>query len=138
MDKAGGYFQKAYDLSGNVSRNERFAIRFHYDALTLGDLEAGAKNIEEWTETYPADEWGRMELVDIETQIGNFARAIEAGEYELKYGPTSPEDNYQALARAYLRSNRFADAKRTIAAAQATGKDGSSRFGKMRMRMFRS
>jgi tetratricopeptide (TPR) repeat protein len=62
----------------------------------------------------------------VETQLGNFPAAIAAGEHALRFGVFRPAVTYVDLARAYKREARYADAKRTIAEAQAQGKDNSA------------
>lgn len=123
-DKAGKLFQKAYDLSANVTQSEKFMIRYHYDAVTLGDLVAGAKNLDEYTKVYPADDWGWGALADAYVQLGDFPHAIATAEHVVKFGINRPEMIYEVLIRALFRASRFADAKRAIAQAQALGKDG--------------
>jgi len=123
MDTAAEYYRKAFELSGKVSQSEKFYIRSNYYLMAVHDLQAAAKNFEEWTEVYPTDETAWGSLATGEALIGNFGRAIEAGEHIMKYGATRPELMYNSLADAYKRANRFADAKRIIAEAQAQGKD---------------
>ncbi|MGH9604673.1 MAG: winged helix-turn-helix domain-containing protein [Terracidiphilus sp.] len=123
MNTAAAYYTKAFALSANVSLWEKFYIRSNYYLMATRDLDAAAKNFAEWTRVYPADEAAWQGLCNAETQIGNFPRAIEAGDRALKEGPNRFELGYQILSEAYMRANRFADAKRTIADAQAQGKD---------------
>lgn len=122
-DKAGKIFQKAYDLSANVTQYEKFSIRYHYDAVTLGDLVAGSKNLEEYTKVYPADDWGWGALADAYVQLGDFPHAIDTAEHVVKFGTFRPEIIYEVLIRALFRASRFADTKCAIAQAQALGKD---------------
>jgi eukaryotic-like serine/threonine-protein kinase len=56
-------------------------------------------------------------------RIGNFPAAIDAAEQGVAKIPSSPEMQYQLLTCAYMRANRFADAKRVVAQEQARGKD---------------
>jgi len=123
MDKAAVYSQKAFELSGNVSQWEKFFIRSNYYLMTERDLPAAAKNWDDWSKVYSDDETPFEGLANTEVQMGDYGRAIEAGEHALKYGAVRTAMGYQILAQAYKPANRFADAKRLIAEAQAQGKD---------------
>ena len=120
---AAAYSKKAFDLSGNVSEGEKLFIRYNYYLMTLKDLPATIKILDEWTKIYPEDETGWEAMGNVQTQIGNFNAAIAASEYALKHFPHGPAENYNILALAYKRANRFADAKRIVAQAQAQGMD---------------
>jgi len=125
MEKAAGYARTAFELSGNVSASERFFIQYVYDYFTLADLDATEKVLREWTATYPLDSVGWVALTNAEIQKGNYAEAVRAGEQALKMTTQRRQLWYVLLARAYMRANRNADAKRLIAAAQADNMDGS-------------
>jgi tetratricopeptide (TPR) repeat protein len=124
--KAAEYAQKAFDLSPNVSEYERIYIRYTYYLTTLHDLDATEKEILEWTEVYPNDMAAWEALTDVEIERGNYPKAIEAGERALKLVVARAPSTYVVLARAYVRANRFGDAKRVVAEAQAQGMDSQS------------
>lgn len=117
------YSRTAFNLSANVSQSERFFLRHNYYLMTLRDLTAAEKNAQEWTRVYPRDVTGWEALADLETQLGKFSAATEAGEQLLRFA-WRPEISFYDLARSYKRANRFADAKRVIAEAQAQGNNG--------------
>jgi tetratricopeptide (TPR) repeat protein len=121
--KAGEYSRTAFNLSANVSEAEKFFLRHNYYLMTVRDLTAAERNDQEWTRVYPNDVTGREALADLETQLGNFPAAIGAGEQLLRFA-WRPEMSFEDLARAYNRANRFADAKRIVAEAQAQGDNG--------------
>jgi len=123
LDKAAEYLKKAYDLSGNVTEAERLFIRSYYPLMAERDLLAGRESFEEWTQTYPAQESPWINLGVVNLQLGDFPAAIEALEHSVRYVVIKPALAYGNLAQAYMRQNRFADAKRTVAEAQALGKD---------------
>ena len=123
LDTASEYFKKAFDLSGNVSQLEKVFIRSNYYVMAERDLVAGRQAFQEWTRLYPAQESPWIDLAVVNMQLGNFPAAIEAGEHSVRYVEVRPPMSYAELARAYMRQGRFADAKRTIAEAQALGKD---------------
>lgn len=120
--QAAPYYQKAFDLSGQVSEKERLYIRAHYYADSQNDAEQGIKEYRLWGETYPRD-WGPwLNIANEYTQLGQYSPAIAAGEQALRLDP-SRGISYTVLARAYLRANRLADAKATGLRAVALGKN---------------
>jgi eukaryotic-like serine/threonine-protein kinase len=121
--KAAEYAQKAFDLTANVSEYERIYIRYTYYLTTLHDLDATEKEIVEWARVYPNDMAAWEALTDVEIERGSFPKAIEAGEHALKLVVARAPSTYTVLARAYMRANRFGDAKRIIAEGQAQGFD---------------
>jgi len=122
-DKAAAYLRKAFDLSSNTTELEKIFIRSTYYIMVERNLPAGRQSFREWTQVYPAQESPWIDLADVEMQLGNFPGAIEAAEHGVRYAENRPPLSYATLAQAYMRQNRFADAKRTIAEAQALGKD---------------
>jgi tetratricopeptide (TPR) repeat protein len=118
------FYQKAFDLSGRVSEKERLYIRAHYYADSKKDLDQGVKEYRLWAETYPRD-WGPwLNIAKAYTQTGQYASAVAAGEQALRLD-ANRAINYSVLATAYMRANRFADAKSTILRAEAIGKDSN-------------
>jgi eukaryotic-like serine/threonine-protein kinase len=121
--KAAEYAQKAFDLTANVSEYERIYIRYTYYLTTLHDLDATEKEVLEWKRVYPNDMAAWEALTDVEIERGSFPQAIEAGEHALTLVATRAPSAYTVVARAYMRANRFGDAKRIIAEGQAQGFD---------------
>ncbi|MGD0444852.1 MAG: winged helix-turn-helix domain-containing protein [Edaphobacter sp.] len=118
------FYQKAFELSGRVSEKERLYIRAHYYADSQKDLDQGIKEYRLWAETYPRD-WGPwLNIAKAYTQMGQYASAVAAGEQALRLD-ANRGINYSVLARAYMNSNRYADAKSTVLHAEAIGKDSN-------------
>jgi DNA-binding winged helix-turn-helix (wHTH) protein/tetratricopeptide (TPR) repeat protein len=116
------YYKKAFDLSGQVSEKEKLYIRAHYYADDVQDVEQGIKEYQLWAETYPQD-WGAwLDIANSYTQLGQYPPAIAAGERALELDP-SRGINYSVLARAYMKVNRFADARSMATRAVTIGKD---------------
>jgi DNA-binding winged helix-turn-helix (wHTH) protein/Flp pilus assembly protein TadD len=116
------YYQKAFDLSDQVSEKEKLYIRAHYYADAQKDLEQGIKEYQLWAETYPRD-WGPwLDIAKAYTQLGQYAPAIAAAQQALKLDSTRGI-NYTVLAQAYMRANRFAEAKSTALEDVKIGKD---------------
>ncbi len=116
------YYQKAFDLSDQVSEKEKLYIRAHYYADAQKDLEQGIKEYQLWAETYPRD-WGPwLDIAKAYTQLGQYAPAIVAAQQALKLDSTRGI-NYTVLAQAYMRANRFPEAKSTALEDMKIGKD---------------
>jgi eukaryotic-like serine/threonine-protein kinase len=116
------YYQKAFDLSEQVSEKEKLYIRAHYYADARKDLEQGIKEYQLWAETYPRD-WGPwLNIAKAYTQLGQYTPAIAAAEQTLKLDSVHTI-NYTVLAQAYMRANRFSDAKATALRAEAIGRE---------------
>ncbi len=75
-----------------------------------------------YNQIYPNDAENWIGLSYMYSALGEYAQAIEAGEQALRIAPHSGT-GAEVLARAYMRANRFADAKRVAEAAIAEGKD---------------
>jgi eukaryotic-like serine/threonine-protein kinase len=121
---AQGFYQKAFDLSGQVSEKERLYIRAHYYADSQNDLDQGIKEYRLWAETYPRD-WGPwLNIAKAYNQTGQYAAAVLAGEQALRLD-ANRGITYSVLARAYMYSNRYAEAKSTVKHAEAAGKDSN-------------
>jgi eukaryotic-like serine/threonine-protein kinase len=116
------YYQKAFDLSDQVSEIEKLYIRAHYYADAQKDLEQGIREYQLWAETYPRD-WGPwLDIGKAYTQLGRYPLAISAAQQALKLDSTRGI-NYTVLAQAYMRVNHFTDAKSTALQAVKIGKD---------------
>jgi serine/threonine protein kinase/tetratricopeptide (TPR) repeat protein len=76
--KAVQYFQKAYDLSANVSEREKMYIAGHYYSNVTGDLTKVIETLELATRTYPQnlDTW--VNLGTAYAGIGDFEKALAA------------------------------------------------------------
>jgi eukaryotic-like serine/threonine-protein kinase len=123
LDTATEYYRKAFDLCANLSALERVFIQSNYFIMAERDLPAGRQAFEEWARLYPAQESAWIDLAVVNMQLGDFPAAIEAGEHSVRYPEVRPPLAYANLAQAYMRANRFGDAKRTIAESEALGKD---------------
>ena len=120
--RAAGFSKKAYDLRERTSERERLNIETSYDYLGIGDLEAAARSLKLYLDIYPdsAGNWGN--LCNVYTELGEYSQAVVAGEKAWQIDSNSGFVA-DALARAYERANRFADAKRVAHAAIAGGAD---------------
>jgi eukaryotic-like serine/threonine-protein kinase len=116
------YYQKAFDLSGQVSEKERLYIRAHYYADDKRDAIHGIEAYRQWAEVYPGD-WGPwLDIANEYSQVGQYSLAIVAGERALTLDPNRGIV-YSELARDYMHAGRYADAKSTAARAVSIGRD---------------
>jgi tetratricopeptide (TPR) repeat protein len=122
-EQAGLYYKQAFALSDNISEREKLHIRSNYYQMFVRDFAAARSLYEDQTRIYPADHTGWAALADMDTQVGDYPAAIAAGEHALRIAAPRQEIDYYVLARAYKCASRFAEAKRSIAAAQAQNMD---------------
>ena len=109
-NRASEFYKRAFDLSDHVSAKEKLVLQAHYYAEGRSDLEQGIRIYKQWSETYPNDWTPWVDLANEYTQIGDYAEAVAAGTRALELEPNRAI-NYSVLARAYLRLNRFEDAR---------------------------
>jgi DNA-binding winged helix-turn-helix (wHTH) protein/predicted Zn-dependent protease len=113
--------QKAYDLRANTTERERLTIEIAYNSHGIWDWEAAIASLRLYNQVYPNDASNWITLCLMYSRLGEYTEAIEAGEHAYRLAPHSGM-GAEMLARAYMRANRFADAKRVAAAAIAEGK----------------
>lgn len=124
FDKSAEYLKKAYDLSDGVSDGEKIEIQANYHLMAEGDLAATIASFREGNRITPEDYGWWLSVANAELLIGDPARAIAAAEMGARNAYESSEVTYQLLALAYKRANRYPDAKRAVAIAQAQDEDG--------------
>jgi tetratricopeptide (TPR) repeat protein len=91
--------------------------------MFIRDLPAARAIFEEQTRIYPDDHTGWVSVAELDRELGDYSGAVAAAEHALKIASPRQEIDYEVLAGAYKRTNRFAEAKRIIAAAQTQGLD---------------
>jgi tetratricopeptide (TPR) repeat protein len=117
-------YQKAFDLSAQVSEKERLYIRGHYYSDDKRDVRQGLQAYEMWAEIYPRD-WGAWLNIENEySQIGQFDAAIVAGERALQLD-SSRAIVYSTLARNYMHAGRLTMAESTAMRALSIGRDSN-------------
>ena len=117
------YLKKAYELRGRVSEHEKIRLSALYQ-LSQDDTAGMIQSYQQWTQIYPNDWPPWANLTNLFTDSARYSEAIAAGKHALKLMPDHG-GVYFVLARAYSRSNDFANAKATCALAVAKGLDGS-------------
>jgi eukaryotic-like serine/threonine-protein kinase len=103
-------YRKAFQLSDRVSAREKLILRAHYYAEGQNDLLQGIQVYRLWAATYPKDWVPWVNLANNYTQLGEYGPALEAGKRGLQAQPNRGI-SYSVLTRAYLRANRFDEAK---------------------------
>jgi DNA-binding winged helix-turn-helix (wHTH) protein/TolA-binding protein len=114
--------QKAYDLRAHTTERERLTIEIAYSTYGTWDLEAAIASMQLYNQVYPNDASNWFSLCYMYLALGEYPQAIEAGEHGYRLAPDSGT-GAEMLARAYMRANRYADAKHLATAEIARGKD---------------
>jgi DNA-binding winged helix-turn-helix (wHTH) protein/tetratricopeptide (TPR) repeat protein len=121
-------YQKAFDLSDQVSAKENLIIRARYYAEGQQDIEQGIKVYRQWAATYPNDWLPWASLSNEYTRLGQYPAAIETGQRALQLEPNRPI-TYGVLARAYKRAGRYEEAKAVVAEALRREKGSTALHG---------
>lgn len=100
----------AFQLRERVSEREKLYISAHYYVDFTRDFAAAIRTYQLWTQTYPRDWIPYNNLADVATISGLYDTSIPAGEQALRLNPNS-WFAYGALANAYLRAGRYAQAR---------------------------
>ena len=102
--------QKAFELRERVSEREKLYITSNYYWVTTREINKSIEVLEVWKQTYPRDSWARNPLGNRYRTIGQDEKAVEefleAIRLNPNYGPP-----YRNLAFAFMRLNRFEEAK---------------------------
>ena len=114
--------EKAYALRAGTTERERLNIEIAYNSYGTWDWEAAVASMRLYNQIYPNDAANWVGLALMYSALGEYAQAIDAGEHALRIAPHSGR-GAEVLARAYVRANRFADAKKMAETALADGKD---------------
>jgi serine/threonine protein kinase/Flp pilus assembly protein TadD len=112
MSRAAENARKAYELRERVSEREKFYIVSHYEFFVTGNLEAARKAYELWAETYPRDPTPPGNLNSIDSNLGEYDKALAAAQQSMKLSPASGI-SYTNLIISYLLVNRLDEARAT-------------------------
>jgi eukaryotic-like serine/threonine-protein kinase len=121
------YYRKAFEFRSRASAIEKLQIASHYDQF-IGNIPEAIHTYIVWAQTYPQDWVPRSNLANLYTDIAKYPEAMEAGREALRLNPRNASP-YVVLARAYKRSNRFAEAKAVCQKAVSRRLDGWSIHG---------
>ena len=109
--------EKAYQLRERASESEKFYIDSHYYMIGNADLEKARQVLELWTLTYPRDYTPRIDLTDVDEQLGKYGEGLEAAREAA--GLDANGVNYAQIAASYICLNQLQEAQSTIQEAQA-------------------
>ena len=120
--QAANDLKKAFDLRERVSQRERFAIEGYYYDWVTGEMDKMRDTHLEWARTYPKDYIPHLRLNAYYRFMGQFEKAVNEGQQAFDLAPDNAACAY-ALMIAYVRMNRFDDAKRIYDEARARNLD---------------
>ena len=120
--QASEYFKKGFDLRDRATERERLQIEISYHTGYDHDLEEAILSLMVMTRVYPNYEIGWGNLSNQYTQLGEYDKAVAAGEQAFRINPHSSYVDI-VLANAYKAAGRYIDARRVAGAAIADGKD---------------
>jgi eukaryotic-like serine/threonine-protein kinase len=121
--KATDSMRKANDLRTRTSQREQLLISADFEELVTGNLERAEVADELWAQTYPRDEEPLIGLMIDSVQLGDYAKAVEAGQKAMKLS-SGDAAIYANLAGAYIYLNQLDEARATSQAASARKLDG--------------
>jgi DNA-binding winged helix-turn-helix (wHTH) protein/tetratricopeptide (TPR) repeat protein len=110
MDLSDQYLQQAFQRREHVSEREKFDIQAHYYEDTTREIDKANETYKLWSEVYPHDFLPLDSLASGYILVGQFEKAIAAGQQALKVNPNHALA-YASLGRAYERATRFAEAR---------------------------
>ena len=125
IDLANEYMRKAFEQRGHVSEREKFYIAAHYYIDVTNEYDKGIETYGLWADSYPHDWIPFNNLSNEYARIGQPEKAVVAGQQALRLNPNHAFP-YSTLTYAYLRANRFAEAKAIAERALAAKRDGLS------------
>ena len=109
--------KKAHELTERVSEREKLYIdAFYYDSL--GDLQNELQRWEVYTQTYPRDVSGQIDLSVVYGDIGDQEHSVAAALRAIQMDPTA-EQSYVDAAGAYLALGRYDESRAMLEQAFA-------------------
>ena len=117
--------RKAYELRAHVSERERFLIEGEYHYLVTGDLEKEQRVLQVYAQTYPRDSIPRNLLGILFSINGYYEKALAEMRESLRLAPADSSVEYDNVVLAYIRLNRFEEARAVAEEAKAKKLDVS-------------
>jgi len=116
--RASEYLARAFELRDHASEREKLAIAGTYYLNVTGELGKAGQTYLEEIESYPRSQGARLNLGVVYAEQGQYEKSVQMSQQELQLNSNNvaPYDN---LADAYIALQRFEDARKTIADAQA-------------------
>jgi tetratricopeptide (TPR) repeat protein len=118
LERANGYFTKAFELREHASEREKLMITANYYANVSGELDKAAQERQESIENYPRDYDGYNALGNVFTSQGLYEKAANSYRQYIRLDPNDIAP-YANLATTNLALQRLDEARHTIEEAQA-------------------
>ena len=119
--------QKAYELRGRVSDQERLTIEAAYYVVVAGNLDKARSALELDAKTFPRD-WAPHDLLGgVWDNLGQYDKGAAEFREATRLYPMAGID-YGGLVQDYLRLNRLDEAQATVKEATAKGVDVGSLY----------
>jgi tetratricopeptide (TPR) repeat protein len=120
--QASAFYKKAFDLRERTTERERLGIEIMYYGYGLNDYEESIRRTKQFLQIYPnvANSW--VSLCNMYSRLGEYSLAVDAAEHAVRIDPHHGVANVE-LARAYMKANRFPEAKAIALRATAEGRD---------------
>ena len=125
LDLAGQAAQKAFALRDRASEREKFYISDNYYAFVTQELEKDIETLEMWKQTYPRDYVPYNNLALRWVLSGQFEQTITNASESIRLNPNSAPA-YSNLSGAFVRLNRYDEAKEIIQQAFARKLDSTN------------
>ncbi|HTF38081.1 MAG TPA: protein kinase, partial [Blastocatellia bacterium] len=114
--------KKAFELRHRVSEREKFEISARYYRSATGEMYKLIELAEQWKSTYPSDSVPHNLLAISYNTIGRYEKVIEETREAIRLRPKFIAA-YSQMATAYVRLNRFDEARAVIEEAFAQNID---------------
>jgi eukaryotic-like serine/threonine-protein kinase len=114
------YARKAFALSDRVSQREKFYIDTRYYYKFTGEIDKQNDTYRLWAQTYPRDESPHVGLAYLYRMTGQYENAISEASLANRLNPDLVMP-YGSQAFAYMRLDRFDEAKAVIEQAESRG-----------------
>jgi tetratricopeptide (TPR) repeat protein len=112
-DRAAEPFTKAFELRERVSEPEKFNITARYYQHVVGDVDKTLETLQLWKQTYPRQWNPRFDLASYYNDVGQHEKAVEEAQEAIRLNLHGLLP-YSQLANAFLKLNRFEEAKAAL------------------------
>jgi serine/threonine protein kinase/Tfp pilus assembly protein PilF len=116
--------KKAFELQHRVSEREKFEISARYYRSATGEMDKLIEVAEQWKRTYPSNAIPHNLLALSYNTIGQYEKVVEETREAIRLGPKFLGP-YSQMATAYVRLNRFDEARGFIEQAFAQNIDSA-------------
>ncbi len=111
LERSERHAREAFEHQDRVSERERLFIRYQYHDRVTGDQTAVVETLQVWQAAYPRDFVPSNALSVVYNRLGQYERALEAGQEALRRSPAHPFA-ISNLTVAYRGLGRYDEARR--------------------------